>query len=727
MVENGQAQPTGSPDRLIPTESNPSTLTEENVEKALAPMPKTSGREPQKGGAGLPVPPPEQARKSGAEEKKELMDKMQPPKDARPLDMAEQKGDRWEKDPTTGVDVLIRDSKFEHFRGKGLDNAALDPENPKAGTALRRPPDPSTQDARYSAPDPAEPGNICLQSFPPPVDPVDLSHAKRILRTGAMITSALCFLVWFFAATGKRVTWFQFFWRSMLIGSMASVAWIAAENAGRKIEKELQAIRMKMHTQRGEMFSSPTPESVEWLNAILKVVWGLINPEMFVPIVDMVEDILQQSLPSFVDAVRIADIGQGTNPARIVSMRALPDRPGHPDYPREEWVGLDKDEQSRRQAQDVDTGEPHDPSKQVDTDQTGDYLNYEVSLSYQALPGQRSKLRFHNMHLMLEFFVGAWDWFKLPVPFYAVVEGFVATARLRVQFVQNPPFVRNLTVTLMGVPKVEVSVEPFTKKLPNVLDLPMIQKFVEMGVAAACAQYVAPKSLTINLAQMLMGDGVKKDTKALGVFIINIHHAEGLAARDRNGKSDPYIVLAYAKFGKPLHSTRIITEELNPVWEETAFMLVTEDEVKGEEDLSAMLWDSDKRSADDLVGRVTVPVSDLMRTPNQMISRADKLRGFEDANDMPGTLHWEIGYYEKVPLNKALQKDQNANVPDEIKGKEQTHEKPTVADTQEQADALTTPPDPSIPTGILSVIVHQINNRACFHTYFPNRADFMSS
>ena len=40
-----------------------------------------------------------------------------------------------------------------------------------------------------------------------------------------------------------------------------------------------------------------------------------------------------------------------------------------------------------------------------------------------------------------------------------------------------------------------------------------------------------------------MGDGIKKDTKALGVFVITIHHAEGLSAQDRNGKSDPYIVL----------------------------------------------------------------------------------------------------------------------------------------------------------------------------------------
>lgn len=204
-----------------------------------------------------------------------------------------------------------------------------------------------------------------------------------------------------------------------------------------------------------------------------------------------------------------------------------------------------------------------------------------------------------------------------------------------------------------------MSVEPFTKKLPNVLDLPMIQKFVEMGIAAACAQYIAPKSLTINLAQMLAGANAPRDTRALGVLVVTVHHAEGLAPQDRNynplaltsstkregmRSADPYIVLAYSKFGKPLYTTRIVEGDLNPVWEETAVLLVTEDEVKGDEDLGVMLWDSDKRSADDLVGRVNIPVVDLMKEPGKMHRREDKLKGFEDANDMPGTLFWEVGY-----------------------------------------------------------------------------------
>lgn len=94
----------------------------------------------------------------------------------------------------------------------------------------------------------------------------------------------------------------------------------------------------------------------------------------------MVEDVLQASLPGFVDAVRIADIGQGTNPLRIVSMRALPDQPGRPGYPREEWVGLDKDEESRKRAVDAESGDSEDPAKQIDTDQTGDYLVRHVLL-----------------------------------------------------------------------------------------------------------------------------------------------------------------------------------------------------------------------------------------------------------------------------------------------------------------------------------------------------------
>lgn len=42
-----------------------------------------------------------------------------------------------------------------------------------------------------------------------------------------------------------------------------------------------------------------------------------------------------------------------------------------------------------------------------------------------------------------------------------------------------------------------------------------------------------------------------------------------------------------------LFSTRIIKKDLNPVWEQTAFLLVSDDEVRANENLSVQLWDSD--------------------------------------------------------------------------------------------------------------------------------------
>lgn len=173
------------------------------------------------------------------------------------------------------------------FRDKGLDNESLDPSHAKAGPALRKPEDPSKQDSRYPAPAVADVGNICLQQFPPPLDPVDITHPKSILRTGAAVVTGLCAVIWFFVGFGHSVSWKAFFVRSTLLGAMAAASWVGAENAGRKIEKELERVRMKMHTQRGEEHSPPTPESVEWMNALLKLVWGLINPDMFIPVVDV--------------------------------------------------------------------------------------------------------------------------------------------------------------------------------------------------------------------------------------------------------------------------------------------------------------------------------------------------------------------------------------------------------------------------------------------------------
>ena len=62
-------------------------------------------------------------------------------------------------------------------------------------------------------------------------------------------------------------------------------------------------------------------------------------------------------------------------------------------------------------------------------------------------------------------------------------------------------------------------------------------------------------------------------------------------------------------------------------------------------------------TADDLVGRIKVPLVDLMLEPNKVTERKDKLMGFEDADSMSGTLSWSVAYFDKAPLNASLKKE----------------------------------------------------------------------
>ena len=52
----------------------------------------------------------------------------------------------------------------------------------------------------------------------------------------------------------------------------------------------------------------------------------------------------------------------------------------------------------------------------------------------------------------------------------------------------------------------------------------------------------------------------------------------------------------YSRLEKPLYSTRIIKNDCNPVYEETAVLLVDVNTVKLREKISFQLWDSDRMS-----------------------------------------------------------------------------------------------------------------------------------
>ncbi|KAH7342491.1 hypothetical protein BKA65DRAFT_292857 [Rhexocercosporidium sp. MPI-PUGE-AT-0058] len=511
--------------------------------------------------------------------------------------------------------------------------------------------------------------------------------------------------------------------------------------------------------------SGKLPESVAWMNSLLSSVWPLINPDLFAGVVDMLEDVMQASLPKVVRMVSIDDIGQGSEAIRILGIRWLPTGAAGQTVDEQGNLKKAKDDEkndrttpgeSQEENTDVD-GDDDKPSsdeerqaaedkRQKEEDQQairegmeaeqGDFVNMELAFSYRARSSGKSlKSKVKNAHLYLKFYLPG----GIFVPVWVELRGIIGTARLRMQLTPDPPFFSLCTLTFLGQPRADLSCVPLSKHLPNLMNVPLISSFVQSSIDAALAEYVAPRSLTLDLKDMLVGDDFKKNTVSRGVIFILIKKARGFKEGDGSigplkGSSDSYVTCSWGKFGKTMSSTRIIRDDQEPTWHEWAYILVSPQEIDAEEKLRLQLWDSDKLTADDDLGRVAVDLKELMHSPetkNKVLEREDRFKGQDPDENMPGTLSWSVGYFSKTAITEeqlakqtidkqikskeelkqnvseiAEQKLREATAHDE--SKEINQQK--AQDYKEKEDAMicAAPPDSNHPSGILSVQIHNI-------------------
>lgn len=130
-----------------------------------------------------------------------------------------------------------------------------------------------------------------------------------------------------------------------------------------------------------------------------------------------------------------------------------------------------------------------------------------------------------------------------------------------------------------------------------------------------------------------------------------------------------------------------------------------------DEQLSVELWDSDRHSADDIVGKVELSMQKMIQHPGKMYPQVSKLSGLEADSEMPGELHWEVGYFSKPKFRPALRTDgKNKNLPETLKDDPDLQDDKGTLNNEEQDAVVHTPPDPLWPSGICSVVVHQIVN-----------------
>ncbi|KAI9783326.1 MAG: hypothetical protein M1835_003821 [Candelina submexicana] len=663
-------------------------------------------------------------------------------------------------DPVTHLPVTIHDStnaELEHIPGN-IPAAGSEPRSSTGISAMKKSKTHLAKETEES--EAAHSGMKSL--FPPPRfesirrELAQLYQLALSVGSGALLLIVLLILL-VDPLAGKMMA-------SILGVCLAlPLIWGLRSWVGKKVDQIWQdEVWKAMKDQREQdVASSSIPESSHWLNSLLASIWPLVNPDLFTSLADTLEDVMQASLPKMVRMISVEDLGQGSEAIQILGVRWLPtgaaarsvsidgrlkpnDVKANSDRktPGEGEIEKDaKEEDSGNRNEDGDENGKNEGDKENIAEgmeaEEGDFVNLEIAFAYRAKSsGQDLRTKAKNAHLYLAFYLPG----SVRFPVWVELRGIVGTMRLRLQLTPDPPFFELCTLTLLGQPKVDLSCVPLTKKGLNIMDLPIISGFVQSSVDAAMAEYVAPKSLTLDLKEMLIGDDFKKDTVARGVVVVQIKKATQFKEGDpslgglKKGSSDAYVAVGWAKFGKAVWSTRVIIGDMEPIWDETAFLVVGPDELNADERLQLKIWDSDRFTADDDLGHVEVGLKEIMSSPGskgRMCDRHDEFAAANANEKMPGSLEWSVGYFAKtklLPSQLAQQtedpdiKDMRAleeKVSEEAEGKlrEATDRDESYELEQQKAQSLKerqdsmiicSPPSEDYPSGILSIQIHQV-------------------
>lgn len=217
------------------------------------------------------------------------------------------------------------------------------------------------------------------------------------------------------------------------LGSL--VVWTLATWTDKKIGQiwESHVWESERH-QHKEMEKSSSPETVQWLNSLFSNVWPIVNPDLFTSLADMLEDVMQASLPKLVRMVSVEDIGQGSESIRILGIKWLPTGAATKSVTEDGKLeenkkkkndrtvsgegSIDRSSKDDDDSQDDGDDNGKNSSKKQQKEQTaqnvaegmeaeeGDFVNMEIAFAYRArTAGKTMKNRVKNAHLYLAFYL----------------------------------------------------------------------------------------------------------------------------------------------------------------------------------------------------------------------------------------------------------------------------------------------------------------------------------
>ncbi|KAF9457692.1 hypothetical protein BDZ94DRAFT_1240598 [Collybia nuda] len=269
------------------------------------------------------------------------------------------------------------------------------------------------------------------------------------------------------------------------------------------------------------------------------------------------------------------------------------------------------------------------------------------------------------LYLLTEFLVAG----GMVLPVWVELTGMLPAARMRVD------------LDTVGTTKGHDGLHAPCEKLLNIMDIHGLSGWLRRSVDAAIAEYVAPRSLNLDLKTFLVGCE-KTDTDTLGVVVITG------ADQARKGS------------GQLAFFVRIIKSDSNPIYEETTGLLVDPPKVNAQKktETTAMGFP-------DARNRIAIREDDFFIT---------------DGSPHLGTFSWEYGYFLKTTLERIwntvtriieVEAEEKLREAKARNNETEEIEQQKKEDLKEKSDEIITSTKLTgqWPSGILSLRVEQIN------------------
>ncbi|KAI8606538.1 C2 domain-containing protein [Dissophora ornata] len=314
-------------------------------------------------------------------------------------------------------------------------------------------------------------------------------------------------------------------------------------------------------------------ETTEWINNFLSKFWLIYEPILSESVVQIVDGILVDQTPAFLDSIRLTTFTLGTKAPRVESIKAFPKT--DPDVVLMDW-------RLSFTPTDIEDMTPRQLRTQI---------NPKICLTIRVGKG----------------IIGA------GMPILVEDMSFKGHMRFKLKLMSNFPHIKTVDFCFLEPPEIDYVLKPVGGDTfgMDIAHIPGLQSFIRDQTHAILGPMMyAPNVYTLDMEQMMTGGASL--TAAAGVVQFTIYNAKDLKNTELVGNSDPYVKIRLGN--RPELATTAVKEDtLNPVWNETNIILVN----NLNEVVCMEIFDKDNVRKDRPLGQANFDLKTLEEEPIQ--------------------------------------------------------------------------------------------------------------